>query len=194
VRRIYNYFKHHNFSTEVMAGSFPNVEEVTELSGCDRLLVAPNFLAGLAMTQQALPRRLDPPPAPLVPIPPPPLDQPSFRSAPANDALAKDKLAEGLYGFGRAALALEKQVGERLDFLVDGKRRNLVRELFQVFDLDGDGVISREEWAGSTQVFDALDMNGDGPIHFDEAGAGPGAAFRLSDPVRCGPFSSPPRC
>lgn len=184
VRRIYNYYKHHNFSTEVMAGSFRNLEEVTELAGCDRLLVAPNFLAGLAMTQTTLPRRLDPNAARVAPIPRVPVDEASFRGAHANDALAKDKLSEGLYGFGRAALALEKQIGERLDFLVDGKRRNLVRELFQVFDLDGDGVISREEWAGSTQVFDALDMNGDGLIDFDEVGSGLGAAFRLSDRIR----------
>jgi transaldolase len=184
VKRIYNYYKHNNFSTEVMAGSFRNLEEVTELAGCDRLLVAPNFLAGLAMTQNLLPRRLDPSAARVAPIPRVPVDEASFRAAHASDSLAKDKLAEGLFGFGRSALALEKQIGERLDFLVDGKRRNLVQELFQVFDLDGDGVISREEWAGSTEVFDALDMNGDGLIDFDEVGAGLGAAFRLSDRIR----------
>jgi transaldolase len=184
VKRIYNYFKAFNHSTEVMAGSFRNLEEITELAGCDRLLVAPNFLAGLTMTELPLPRRLDPSAARVAPIPRVPVDEASFRAAVAGDALCSDKLAEGLHGFGRAALALERLIGERLDHLVDGKRRNLVKELFHVFDLDGDGVITREEWAGSTQVFDALDMNGDGLIDFDEVGAGLGAAFRLSDRIR----------
>jgi transaldolase len=183
VKRVYNYYKHFGFSTEVMAGSFRNLEEVTELAGCDRLLVAPNFLAGLAMTSHPLPRRIDPSAARVLPIPRVPVDEGSFRAAHVADTMAKDKLAEGLHGFGRSALALEKLIGERLDFLVDGKRQNLVRELFQVFDLDGDGVITREEWAGSTEVFDALDQNGDGRIDFDEVGAGLGAAFRLSDRI-----------
>jgi transaldolase len=183
VKRVYNYYRHWNFSTEVMAGSFRNLEEVTELAGCDRLLVAPNFLAGLAMSQQPLPRRVDPHAARAADVPRIAVDEASFRAAHVADTMAKEKLAEGLHGFGRAALALEKQIGERLDFLVDGKRRNLVRELFQVFDLDGDGVITREEWAGSTEVFDALDQNGDGRIDFDEVGAGLGAAFRLSERI-----------
>ncbi len=55
------------------------------------------------------------------------------------------------------------------------------RDLFSVFDLDGDGFITREEWAGSDAVFDALDVNGDGRIIPEEMGAGLGAAFRLPE-------------
>jgi transaldolase len=184
VKRIYNYYKQNGYATEVMAASFRNVEQVIELAGCDRLLVAPNFLAGLAMTEGALARRLDPNAArggaiPKLSI----LDGNAFRAAHAADRLATEKLAEGLFGFGRAALALERQVGERLDSLVDGRRRNLVRDLFEIFDLDGDGIITREEWPGSTEVFDALDSNGDGTITPEEVGAGLGAAFRLSDRI-----------
>jgi transaldolase len=107
----------------------------------------------------------------------------AFRTAQNADKLSFEKLGEGIHGFGRAAEVLEGQVGERLDSLVDGRRRNLVRDLFQIFDLDGDGIITREEWPGSTEVFDALDSNGDGTITPDEVGAGLGAAFRLSDRI-----------
>jgi transaldolase len=182
VKRIYNYYKQFGYPTEIMAGSFRSVDEVTELAGCDRLLVAPNFLAGLALAEGVLVRRLDPNgagAAPRLSF----LDGTAFRAAHAADKLASEKLAEGLYGFGRSALALERQIGERLDTLTDGRRRNLVRDLFEIFDLDGDGIITREEWPGSTEVFDALDSNGDGTITPDEVGAGLGAAFRLSDRI-----------
>ena len=184
VKRIYYYYKQNGYATEVMACSFRNVEQVTELAGCDRLLVAPNFLAGLAMSEGPLQRRLDPNAARVAAIPRLSiLDGNAFRAAHAADRMAFEKLAEGQHGFGRSALALEGQIGERLDSLVDGRRRNLVRDLFAIFDLDGDGIITREEWPGSTEVFDALDSNGDGTITPDEVGAGLGAAFRLSDRI-----------
>jgi transaldolase len=183
VKRMYNYLHHHGYGTEVMAGSFRNVEEITELAGCDRLLVAPNFLAALSVTHAPLTRRLHPQSLPGITIPRIAVDEASFRAQHANDVLTREKLAEGLNGFGRAQLALEKQVGERLDELTDGKKRSLARDLFQIFDLDGDGVITREEWGGATAVFDALDVDGDGRITADEVAAGLGAAFRLSDRI-----------
>jgi transaldolase len=182
-RRMYNYLKQHGYGTEVMAGSFRNVEEVTELAGCDRLLVAPNFLAGLALAEAPLARRLHPQSVAGSTPPRIAVDEQSYRAQHAADALTRDKLAEGLHGFGRAALALEKQIGERFDTMTDGKKRNLARELFQVFDLDGDGTITREEWGGSVAVFDALDVDGDGRISADEVAAGLGAAFRLSERI-----------
>jgi transaldolase len=112
-----------------------------------------------------------------------PVDEASFNAMHASDLLTREKLAEGLNGFGRAQLALEKQVGERLDTLTDGKKRSLARDLFNIFDLDGDGVITREEWGGATAVFDALDVDGDGRITADEVAAGLGAAFRLSERI-----------
>ena len=93
--------------------------------------------------------------------------------------MAKEKLAEGIAGFSKALVALEKQLGERLDALSGQKRGTAARDLFRVFDLDGDGAITREEWAGATSVFDALDTDRDGRITPEELAAGLGAAFRL---------------
>jgi transaldolase len=183
VRRIYNYLKQYGYGTEVVAGSFRNLEEVIELAGADRLLVAPNFVAGLQLTSQPLARRLHPTPMPGAHMPRIPVDEASFRSMHAADPLTREKLAEGMNGFGRTHLALEKQIGERLDMQTDGKKRNLARELFSIFDLDGDGLITREEWGGAAAVFDALDIDGDGRITADEVAAGLGAAFRLSDRI-----------
>ena len=183
VRRMYNYLKHHGYGTEVMAASFRNVEEVIELAGCDRLLVAPNFLAGLAISEAPLARRLHPQSPPGTQMPRMAVDETSYRALHANDALTREKLSEGLFGFGRAALALEKLITERFDTMTDGKKRNLARELFMVFDLDGDGIITREEWGGAIAVFEALDVDGDGRITADEVAAGLGAAFRLSERI-----------
>jgi transaldolase len=60
-----------------------------------------------------------------------------------------------------------------------GDSSKAAHDLFRVFDLDGDGFITREEWAGTDAVFDALDLNGDGRITPEEMGAGLGAAFLL---------------
>jgi transaldolase len=183
VKRMYHYLKQYGYGTELVAGSFRNLEEVTELAGCDRLLVAPNFLAGLQMSNQPLARRLQPHPLPGMHMPRVPVDEGSFRAMHANDPLTREKLAEGLNGFGRTHLALEMQIRERLDMQTDGKKRSLARELFNIFDLDGDGLITREEWGGAVAVFDALDVDGDGRITADEVAAGLGAAFRLSDRI-----------
>ena len=75
---------------------------------------------------------------------------------------------------------LEKLLGERLKALRGQARAGqAAREYFKVFDLDGDGMITREEWAGTQAVFEALDKNGDGRISPEELAAGLGAAFHL---------------
>lgn len=52
--------------------------------------------------------------------------------------------------------------------------------MFRVYDLDGDGFITREEWSGTDAVFDALDINKDGKITPEEMASGIGAAFYLA--------------
>ena len=53
-----------------------------------------------------------------------------------------------------------------------------------MYDLDGDGAITREEWAGTCAVFDALDVDGDGRVTPQDLAAGLGGAFRLEDKRR----------
>jgi transaldolase len=93
----------------------------------------------------------------------------------AEDRMASEKLAEGIDGFSKALRALESMLAERMMTTA----ASATRDLFRVFDLDGDGFITREEWGGTDAVFDALDIDGDGRITPEEMGAGLGAAFRL---------------
>ncbi len=174
VTTIYAYYKKFGYKTEVMGASFRNVGEILELAGCDLLTIAPKLLAELASFGGDLERKLDPkaPAADLARIP---MDEKAFREAHSFDRMSNEKLAEGIDGFTKALVALEALLLEKLR--TDSS--NATRDLFRVFDLDGDGFITREEWAGTDAVFDALDLNADGRITPEELGAGLGAAFRL---------------
>jgi len=181
VTKIYNYFKHFDHRTEVMGASFRNVGEIVELAGCDLLTISPNLLGDLAGAEGNLVRKLDPAVAKKQNLERVNIDKATFDEMHAADAMAHDKLAEGIQGFSKALAVLEKLLGERLDAIVSGRRGSAAKDLFKVFDLDGDGFITREEWAGSDVVFDALDVNHDGQITPQELAAGLGAAFRLDD-------------
>src|SRR5580698_392977 len=181
VQRIYNYFKRFGYKTQVMGASFRNMGEITELAGCDLLTIAPNFLEELARTQGDLPRKLDPDKARTMTIERIVVDEAAFRKAHDADPMAKDKLDEGIAGFSKAIGALEKLLGERYEAMKHHTRAGAAaREFFAVFDLDGDGFITREEWAGSDAVFAALDRDHDGRISPEEMAAGLGAAFVLT--------------
>ena len=175
VTRIYNYFKRHGHKTEVMGASFRNVGEILGLAGCDLLTIAPKLLAELASQSGELKRKLDPKAAQQMNLPRQPMNESIFREMHEKDRMAKEKLAEGIEGFAKAQAALESLLMEKMK----GDTSNATRDLFRVFDLDGDGFITREEWGGTDAVFDALDENGDGRITAEEMGAGLGAAFRL---------------
>jgi transaldolase len=180
---IYNYYKRHGHRTEVMGASFRNVDEIKELAGCDLLTVAPKLLSALAADEGELPRKLDPEAARSTAIEALPMDEAKFREMHAADRMASDKLAEGIEGFSKALAALELQLAE-IVAQMDGRAESAARDLFGMFDLDGDGSITREEWAGADAVFDALDADGDGRISPAELGAGLGAAFRLREGAR----------
>src|SRR5262245_8341423 len=181
VTRIYNYYKKHGHKTEVMGASFRNLGEIVELAGCDLLTIAPNFLLELGEKTGDLVRKLDPAKARAMDIPKVAIDEAGFRAAHDADPMAKDKLAEGIAGFSKAIVALEKLLGERHRAL-QGKARagQAAHDFFQAFDLDGDGFITREEWGGSLAVFIALDQDGDGKITPTEMAAGLGGAFMLT--------------
>jgi transaldolase len=183
VTRIYNYFKHHGHKTEVMGASFRNVGEITELAGCDLLTISPNYLEDLSKTQDALPRKLDAEKAKGMKIDRIVVDEAAFRRMHAEDKMASDKLEEGIQGFTKAMVQLEKLLGDRLDALGSPERASAkgaaAQKLFKVYDMDGDGYITREEWGGTDAVFDAMDLDRDGRIAPDELAAGLGATFSL---------------
>jgi transaldolase len=181
VARIYRYFKRHGHATEVMGASFRNVGEITELAGCDLLTIAPALLTELQSKTGELPRKLEPKASAALGEDRIAMDEAIFRKMHEADRMAKDKLEEGIAGFSKALVALEKQLGERLEVLAGQLARgDAARDLFRVYDLDGDGFITREEWGGTDAVFDALDVDHDGRITPDEMAAGLGAAFRLA--------------
>jgi transaldolase len=110
VRRIYAYCKAHGTGTAVIGASFRNTGEIEALAGCDRLTIAPPLLDALAADDGDLPRRLDPAstggaPARLV------LDERRFRFLLNQDALATEKLAEGIRLFTKDLFALRALVG-----------------------------------------------------------------------------------
>jgi transaldolase len=183
VTRIYNYFKRFGHKTEVMGASFRNLDEITELAGCDLLTIAPNFLGDLQSREGALPRKLDPDKARTMAVDRIAMDEATFRRMHTADKMASDKLEEGIAGFTKAMVTLESLLGSRLDALGSPERAAAKDEaasrLFSVYDMDGDGFITREEWGGADAVFDALDADRDGRISPEELAVGLGAGFHL---------------
>jgi transaldolase len=183
VTRIYEYFKHFGHKTEVMGASFRNLGEITELAGCDLLTIAPNFLEELSKAQGTLPRKLDPERARASAVDRIAMDEATFRRMHAADKMSSDKLDEGIQGFTKAIVTLETLLGDRLDALGSparaAARNEAASKLFKIYDMDGDGFITREEWGGADAVFDALDGDHDGRISPEELAAGLGAAFHL---------------
>lgn len=115
VTTIYNYFKRFGYKTQVMGASFRGLGEITELAGCDLLTIAPNYLDELSKAADALPRKLDPERARGMSIERISVDEAIFRKMHAADAMATDKLEEGIQGFTKAMVALEKLLGDRLN-------------------------------------------------------------------------------
>lgn len=182
VTRIYEYYKHHGYKTEVMGASFRNMGEIVELAGCDLLTIAPSLLAELeAVNDKELVRKLDPKAAAEKAIPKIDMTEAVFRKMHEEDKMAKEKLDEGIQGFSKSLIALEKQLAERL-LTMSGARSSAATNLFKVYDLDGDGFITREEWGGADAVFDALDTDHDGRITPDEMAVGLGAVLLLAQP------------
>jgi transaldolase len=107
VRQIYQYYKHFGIRTEVMGASFRNIGQIRALAGCDLLTISPELMAQLAGANEPLQRALDPALSRTAPIEEVRYEEPSFRFALNQDAMASDKLAEGIRTFAADALKLE---------------------------------------------------------------------------------------
>ena len=110
VTQIYNYYKRFGIATEVMGASFRNVGQITALAGCDLLTIAPDLLAQLAASDAPLQRALDADAARAMDLPAVNYDEAGFRFALNEDAMATEKLAEGIRAFAADAVKLEKLI------------------------------------------------------------------------------------
>lgn len=112
VKDIYRHYRQHNFKTVVMAASFRNSGEILALAGCDRLTISPALLDELDRTQGTLQRQLDTPAQETAT--PPLLDEKNFRLQLNQDAMATEKLAEGIRLFTADQVTLEKMLASKL--------------------------------------------------------------------------------
>ncbi|MEB0205368.1 transaldolase [Pseudomonas sp. CCC3.1] len=104
VTRIYNYYKTNDYNTVVMGASFRNLNQIEQLAGCDRLTISPDLLEKLALDEGTLERKLSPGKTGeprLI------LNEAQFRWASNEDAMATEKLAEGIRQFARDQEKLE---------------------------------------------------------------------------------------
>lgn len=112
VTKIYNYYKEYGYNTVVMGASFRNVGEITELAGCDRLTIAPALLKELQENSTALVRKLDYKGE--VKAKPQPLTEAEFYWQHNSDAMAVEKLAEGIRKFAVDQEKLEAMLSAKL--------------------------------------------------------------------------------
>jgi transaldolase len=107
VQAIFNHYKKHGIQTEVMGASFRNIGQITALAGCDLLTISPELLAQLAATEAPLAQALDAAKAKQLDLPVVAYNEAAFRLALNEDAMATEKLAEGIRAFCTDAVKLE---------------------------------------------------------------------------------------
>lgn len=112
VRAIYRYYKEHGYATTVMGASFRNKGEILALAGCDRLTISPGLLDELAASDEPVPRRLEHDGTRLPR--PEAMTEARFRWELNEDAMATEKLAEGIRNFTADQIKLEQTLAERL--------------------------------------------------------------------------------
>jgi transaldolase len=110
VAQIYTYYKKFDIDTEVMGASFRNTAQILALAGCDLLTISPELLAALQASEEPVARTLDPERAKVSPVHAITYNEASFRFALNEDAMATDKLAEGIRAFAADAARLDKMI------------------------------------------------------------------------------------
>jgi transaldolase len=114
VVKIYNYYKRYGYKTQVMGASFRKIEQITHLAGCDLLTISPDLLEELARTEGELKPRLTVEQAKKSDLPKIHLDEKAFRWLHNEDAMANDKLSEGIRKFYADARKLEQYAQKKV--------------------------------------------------------------------------------
>ena len=110
VKKIYNYYKKFDYPTQIMGASFRNIGQITELAGCDLLTISPTLLKELEETSDTLDRKLTPEAAKESKLQKISVDEKTFRWMLNEDAMATEKLAEGIRNFTKDLVKLERQM------------------------------------------------------------------------------------
>ncbi|MFZ0566058.1 MAG: transaldolase [Chlamydiales bacterium] len=114
VTQIYNYFKKFGYKTQVMGASFRNVDEILQLAGCDLLTIAPKFLETLSKDEGSVERKLNPEASKGMDIEKLDLNEKAFRYLVNDNAMATEKLADGIRRFAADTVKLEKRILEQI--------------------------------------------------------------------------------
>jgi len=112
VAQIYTYYKKFGIDTEVMGASFRNIGQIRALAGCDLLTISPDLLGELKANEDPLPRALDPKAAKEAEVHAATYNEATFRYALNEDAMATDKLADGIRVFAADAIKLDTMIEE----------------------------------------------------------------------------------
>lgn len=114
VTKIYHYYKKFGIKTVIMGASFRNKEEILELAGCDLLTISPKLLEELKDSSDLIKRKLDPSTAKDHPIHKMDIDEKTFRYLLNEDAMATEKLSEGIRVFAKDIVKLENMILDRM--------------------------------------------------------------------------------
>ncbi|HLB53261.1 MAG TPA: transaldolase [Chlamydiales bacterium] len=114
VTSIYNYYKKFGIKTQIMGASFRNKEEILELTGCDLLTISPQLLQELQSSSDPVSRKLDPKKAQSCNIEKITLDEKAFRYLLNDNAMATEKLSEGIRNFCKDLIKLEQILTQKL--------------------------------------------------------------------------------
>eukprot|EP00698_Gefionella_okellyi_P010283 TRINITY_DN2659_c0_g1_i1.p1 TRINITY_DN2659_c0_g1~~TRINITY_DN2659_c0_g1_i1.p1 ORF type:complete len:341 (-),score=103.10 TRINITY_DN2659_c0_g1_i1:38-1006(-) len=114
VTQIYNYYKRHGYNTIVMGASFRNVDEILQLAGCDYLTISPALLEQLQAKEGEVKQYLSAEAAQKLQMEKVSFDESAFRWSLNDDAMATEKLAEGIRTFGKDLIKLQDFLRQRL--------------------------------------------------------------------------------
>ena len=114
VSKIYAYYKKFGYKTQIMGASFRNIDEILELAGCDLLTIAPQLLEELKSSSAPVVHKLEATKAKLSPVEKIHIDEKAFRYLLNDDAMATEKLAEGIRNFAKDLIKLEAELQKKM--------------------------------------------------------------------------------